>query len=58
MNKILEELNKEQYEQKLIELRELTLDYNKHTNLTAIRETKDFDRKNIVDSLLTCKYVD
>ncbi len=48
-------LNSKQLEQ-LNELRDLCLEYNKHTNLTSIREENEFNVKHILDSLSVLKF--
>lgn len=43
---------------KLNELRDICLEYNKHTNLTSITDEEEFNVKHILDSLSILKFVD
>ena len=43
---------------KLMEYLKLLMEYNSHTNLTAIREEEGIIEKHFIDSLLLMKYID
>ena len=58
LKEFLEKKSLIEYYEKLIQLRDLTLEYNKTTNLTAIRNPEEFDLKNIIDSLLPVEEFD
>ncbi len=58
LKEYLKKNNLDKHYTKLIQLRDLTLEYNKNVNLTAIRNEEEFDLKNIVDSLLPIEFYD
>ncbi len=56
LEKLLEEFNLSLEKiEKLNKLRDVCLDYNKHTNLTSITDVEQFNIKHIYDSLLITK---
>ena len=57
LNEILKDFKlKENQIEKLNKLRQVCLEYNKHTNLTTITEEKEFNIKHILDSLTVLKF--
>lgn len=57
LEKILKEFNIETKKiEKLNKLRELVIEYNKHTNLTSITDIEEFNIKHILDSIYISKY--
>ncbi len=59
LEKLLEEFNlSDEKIQKLNQLRDVCLEYNKHTNLTSITDVEQFNIKHIYDSLLITKIHD
>lgn len=57
LKELLKDFNlSEQKLNKLNKLREVVLEYNQHTNLTSIKDEKEFNVKHILDSLSILKF--
>lgn len=57
LNELLKDFNlTDEQIDKLNKLREVCLEYNKHTNLTSITDEREFNIKHILDSLSVLKF--